>query len=152
MVRYEQVKMLPDEKFRRLVGIKRTTFNTMIEILSEENTRKKARGGRKNKLRIEDQLLMAFEYIREYRTYFHVSQSYGVSESTAYKTIRWIEDTLIRRKEFALPGRKALRESDMEYEVIIVDATETGIERPKKTEEILFREEKEAHNKDRNHN
>ena len=44
---YEQVKMLPDEKFRRLVGIKRTTFNTMIEILSEENTRKKARGGRK---------------------------------------------------------------------------------------------------------
>ena len=144
--------MLPDEKFRRLVGIKRTTFNTMIEILSEENTRKKARGGRKNKLRIEDQLLMAFEYIREYRTYFHVSQSYGVSESTAYKTIRWIEDTLIRRKEFALPGRKALRESDMEYEVIIVDATEAGIERPKKTEEILFREEKEAHNKDRNHN
>ena len=93
---------------------------------------------------------MAFEYIREYRTYFHVSQSYGVSESTAYKTIRWIEDTLIRRKEFALPGRKALRESDMEYEVIIVDATEPEIERPKKTEEILFGEEKETHNKDRN--
>jgi len=80
---------------------------------------------------------MAFEYIREYRTYFHVSQSYGVSESTAYKTIRWIEDTLIRRKEFALPGRKALRESDMEYEVVIVDSTEPEIERPKK-EEILF--------------
>ncbi|MFN8510138.1 MAG: transposase family protein [Deinococcaceae bacterium] len=81
---------------------------------------------------MEDRLLMAFEYIREYRTYFHVSQSYGVRESTAYKTIRWIEDTLIRRKEFTLPGRKALRESDMEYEVIIVDATETEIERPKK--------------------
>ncbi|MFN8509634.1 MAG: transposase family protein [Deinococcaceae bacterium] len=87
----------------------------MIEILSEENTRKKARGGRKNKLRIEDQLLMAFEYIREYRTYFHVSQSYGVSEISAHKTIKWIEDILIQRKEFTLPGRKALRESDMEY-------------------------------------
>ena len=40
----------------------------------------------------------------------------------------------------------------MEYKVIIVDATETGIERPKKTEEILFREEKETHDKDENHN
>lgn len=124
----------------------------MVEIPSAENRKKKARGGRKNKLNTEDQLLMVFEYIREYRTYFHMIQSYGVSESTAYKTIRWIEDTLIQRKEFALSGRKALREGDMEYEVIIVDATETGIQRPKKTEEILFREEKEAHNKDRNHN
>ena len=38
---------------------------------------------------------MALEYIREYRTYFHTSQSYGVSESSAYKTIKWVEITLI---------------------------------------------------------
>ncbi|MFN8509152.1 MAG: transposase family protein [Deinococcaceae bacterium] len=82
---------------------------------------KKAKGGRKNKLSIEDQLLMAFEYTREYRTYFHVNQSYGVSESSAYKKGKRIQDTLIQRKEFALPGKKSLRESDMEYEVIIVD-------------------------------
>ncbi|MFN8510285.1 MAG: transposase family protein [Deinococcaceae bacterium] len=124
----------------------------MIEILSTEMRAKKAKGGRKNKLSIEDQLLMAFEYIIEYRMYFHVSQSYGVSESSAYKTIKWIEDTLIQRKEFTLPGRKALRESDIEYELIIVDVTETTIERPKKTKEILFREEKETHDKDGNYN
>ena len=102
--------MLSEEKFLRLIGIKRTTFNTMIEILSAEMRAKKAKGGRKNKLSIEDQLLMAFEYIIEYRMYFHVSQSYGVSESSAYKTIKWIEDTLIQRKEFALSERKALTE------------------------------------------
>jgi len=39
------------------------------------------------------------EYIREYRTYFHISQSYSVSESTAYKTVRWIEDTLIKHPD-----------------------------------------------------
>ena len=42
---------------------------------------------------------MVLEYIREYRTYFHISQSYGVSESSAYKTVKWVEDTLIKHEE-----------------------------------------------------
>jgi hypothetical protein len=109
----------------------------MIGILGEADKKKKVRGGRKNKLSLEDRLLMALEYIREYRTYFHVSQSYGVSESTAYDTIRWIEETLIKHPDFALPGRKALLKSDMEYDVILIDATETPIERPKKSKNII---------------
>ena len=75
---------------------------------------------------------MALEYMREYRTYFHISQSYGVSESTAYKTIKWVEDTLIKHPAFSLPDRKALLKSDMGYEVVLVDVTETPVERPKK--------------------
>jgi hypothetical protein len=51
---------------------------------------------------------MALEYIGEYRTYFHVSQSYRVSKSTAYDIIKRIENTLIKHPDFALPGRKAL--------------------------------------------
>lgn len=61
---------------------------------------------------------MTLEYLREYRTYFHIGQSYGISESSAYKAIRWIEDILIKHPDFALPGRKALLKSDNEYEVI----------------------------------
>lgn len=132
-MKYDQIKELEEEKFRRLTGVKRSTFNKMIGILDEADKKKKVRGGRKNKLSLEDRLLMALEYIREYRTYFHVSQSYGVSESTAYDTIKWIEETLIRHPDFALPGRKALVKSDMEYDVILIDATETPIERPKKS-------------------
>lgn len=134
-LKYEQVKNLSDEQFRRLTGIKRSTFNKMIKILEEADKKKKAKGGRRNKLSIENQLLMALEYIREYRTYFHVSQSYGISESSCYKGIKWIEDTLIKHPDFALPGRKALLRSDMEYEVILIDATETPIERPKKNKD-----------------
>lgn len=115
-----------------MTGVKRSTFEKMVFILNEADRAKKAKGGRKNKLCLEDRLLMALEYIREYRTYFHVSQSYGVSESTAYETIKWIEDTLIKHPDFSLPGRKALLKSDMEYEVVLIDATETPIERPKK--------------------
>lgn len=132
-MKFETVKELDDEKFRRLAGIKRTTFDKMVLILEQSSKDKKINGGRKNKLSIENMLLMALEYIREYRTYFHISQSYNVSESTAYKTVRWIEDTLIKHPDFALPGRKALLKGDVEYEVVLVDATETPIERPKKS-------------------
>lgn len=37
---------------------------------------------------------MTIEYLREYRTYFHVGQSYGISEGAVYKGIKWAEDTL----------------------------------------------------------
>ena len=131
-MKYEQVKSLSEEQFRRLTGVKRSTFDKMIKILEEADKKKKTKGGRRNKLSMENQLLMALEYIREYRTYFHVSQSYGISESSCYKGIKWIEDTLIKHPDFALPGRKALLKSDMEYEVVLIDATETPIERPKK--------------------
>ena len=131
-MKYGQIRNLPNESFRRLTGVKRQTFEKMVKILAEDDKNKKIKGGRKNKLSLENQLLMALEYIREYRTYFHISKSYGVSESTAYKTVRWVEDTLIKHPDFALPGRKALLKIDMEYEVVLVDASETPIERPKK--------------------
>lgn len=141
-MKYLQIKGLEEDKFRRLTGVKRTTFEKMISILTDADAKKKAKGGRKNKLCIEDQLLMALEYIREYRTYFHTSQSYGVSESSAYKTVRWVEDTLIKHPDFSLPGRKALLKSGMEYEVVLIDATETPIERPKKNKNIITREKR----------
>ncbi len=141
-MKFETVKSLDDEKFRRLTGIKKATFDRMQLILEESNKLKKVKGVRKNKLSIKDMLLMTLEYIREYGTYFHVSQSYGVSESTAYKTVRWVEDTLIKHPDFSLPGRKALLKSDVEYDVILIDATETRIERPKKNRSIFTQEKR----------
>lgn len=131
-MKWESIKNLLPEKFRRLTGVKKLTFEKMTEILKEAYIKKRLRGGRKTKLTVEDMLLMALEYLREYRTYFHISKSYGLSESNAYKIIRWVEDTLIKSKLFSLPGRKALLKSDVNYEVILVDASETPIQRPKK--------------------
>lgn len=131
-MKFETVNGLDEEKFRRLTGVKRTTFNKMVRILKESIQNRETTKGRKKKLSIENMLLMTLEYIREYRTYFHISQSYSVSESNAYKTVKWVEDTLIKHPDFALPGRKALLKSDMEYEVVLIDASETPIERPKK--------------------
>lgn len=126
--RYEKLKNIKDDQFRRLTGVKRQTFNRMLEILQEAFQRKMAFGGRKPKLSVADMLFLALEYLREYRTYFHIAKTYEVSESTAYRTSRWVEDTLIKHPHFALPGRKALHGSDMHYEVVLVDAKDTSIQ------------------------
>jgi Helix-turn-helix of DDE superfamily endonuclease len=136
-MKFDKIEGLDDERFCRLTGLKRPTFNKMLLILQEADREKKAKGGRKNKLSIENMLLMALEYMREYRTYFHISQSYGISESSAYKTVKWIEDTLIKQPDFALAGRKELLKSDIEYDIILIDATETPIERPKKNKKDI---------------
>jgi hypothetical protein len=135
--KYEDIRKFPDERFRRLTGVKRATFEVMVEILVSAQDAVYRRAGRRGHLCIEDRLLMSLEYLREYRTYLHLGCSYGISESACYRTCRWIEDTLIKSRKFSLPGKKALLKSDERYEVILIDATETPIERPKKDKKII---------------
>ena len=132
-MKYEAINGLSDVNFRRLTGVKRTTFTLMMSVLKLAEEKRRRGGGRASGLSLEDQLLMTLEYLREYRTYFHISQSYGLSESRCFRVICWVENTLIKHPEFALPGRKALTQSDMQYEVVVIDATECPIERPKKS-------------------
>ncbi|KJW05171.1 DDE superendonuclease family protein [Orientia tsutsugamushi str. Sido] len=143
-MKLDQIKELGDEKFRRLTGVRKGTFAKMVDILRKADGLKKSKGGRKNKLNLEEQLLMALEYLREYRTYFHIGQNYGISESSAYKAVKWVEDTLVKHPNFALPGRKALMKSDMNYEVVLIDATETPIERPKKSKNSIIQERRKG--------
>ncbi len=42
---------------------------------------------------------------------------------------------IIEHPDFALPNRKELLKSDMEYEVLVIDSTETPIERSEKSNE-----------------
>ena len=141
-MRYEKLSNLSDEEFRRLTGVKPSTFKHMVEILKVAHSRKRWHGGRRSKLCVEDQLLMTLEYLREYRTYFHIGTTYGISESSAYKAIKWVEDTLIKHPDFALPGRKALCKSDVDCDVVLIDATETPIHRPKKNKNAVIPERK----------
>lgn len=131
-MRFENIKRLNDKEFRRLTGVKRKTFEEMIVILRLEEEKKLSNGGRKPSIVIEDQILMMLEYLREYRTYFHISQSYNLSESACFRIIKWVENTLIRSRKFSLPGKKALLKAENEFEVILIDVTESPIERPKK--------------------
>jgi len=149
VTRYEQIITLKDAVFRRLTGVMRSTFVHMVKILDQEYAKKRSKGGRPPKLTMPDKLLMTLEYLREYRTYLHIAKGYGVSESSAFYTIRWVENTLVKHPDFALPGKKALHKSDMQFEVILVDASESPIERPKKkAKALLFGQEEKAHHQE----
>ncbi len=147
-MRYASVKDLKPEQFRRLTGVKHETFLLMVSVLEEAEAKRKAsqryRGGKKPKLTLADQLLMTLEYLREYRTQFHISKSYGIEETRCGRIIRQVEDTLMKSRKFTLPGRKALLESNIEYQVVVVDATETPIERPQKNKSTSTRAKRNA--------
>ena len=117
-MRYADALDLNNEKFRRLTGVKKPTFQKMVQVLDKAHVLKKAKGGRPNTLQVPEMLLMTLEYLREYRTYFHIGASYGLSESNAYQVIRRVEDTLVKSGEFALPGKKALAASSNKIEVM----------------------------------
>jgi hypothetical protein len=136
-MQYEKIKRLPEGQFRRLTGVKPQTFAKMLEVLTYAERKIRRRGGKASEVALPDRLLMAVEYWREYRTYFHISQSYGFLESRCYSIIRWVEDVLIKSGEFSLPGKKALLASDMQFEVVMIDATESPCERPKKNRSAI---------------
>jgi hypothetical protein len=133
---YNQLKHKNDAIFRRSTGVKKATFDAMLQILEVAYEKKKSKGGRKSKLTVTQMLLMTLEYLREYRTYLKIGLSYGVSESSAYKNIIWVEDTLIKSKLFKLPGKKALYNTSPE-DIILIDVTESPIERPKKNKKNI---------------
>ncbi len=58
--------------------------------------------------------------------------------------IRKVEDVLIKSSIFKLPRKKKLLESEAEPKVIVIDVTESTIERPKKNRKNPIQEKKET--------
>ena len=104
----------------------------MIEILNPHLDRRGKRGG-KSKLSGEDRLLVVLEYWREYRTQFHIGTSWNICESAVCRLICKVEKLLMDSGKFRLPGKKQLDRQADNWQVIVVDVTESPIERPKKS-------------------
>lgn len=51
-MKFDQIKELEDEKFRRLTGVRKGRFSKMVDILRQSDGLKKSKGGRKNKLNL----------------------------------------------------------------------------------------------------
>lgn len=102
MQKYERIKGLSSATFKRLTGVRKVVFLEMVTIIKKAENKRKVKGGKPSHLGAEDKVLMTLEYLREYRTYFHLGQSYGISESACYRNCKWVEDTLIKDKTFTL--------------------------------------------------
>ena len=128
---YEQFKNLKPSAFKRRCGVHTETFEQMTEVLRPNLDRKGKRGGQ-CKLSVEDQLLLVLEYWREYRTQFHIATSWGLRESAVCRLVQKVETLLMSSGKFRLPGKKQLLQNADGWSVIVVDVTESPIERPQK--------------------
>jgi hypothetical protein len=138
-MKYEIIKNYKPERFRQVTGVLPATFNVMVKVLKETYTDlHQKKHGRHRKLSIEDMLLATLEYYKEYRAYECIAASFDISKQNICKTIHWVEEVLIQSGVFSLPKRKVLRTEEPEFEVILVDSTETPIERPKKGQKKYY--------------
>jgi Helix-turn-helix of DDE superfamily endonuclease len=131
---YQHLKQLKPSAFKRRCGVHLETFEQMTEVLRPHLDRSGKRGGQ-CKLSVEDQLLLVLEYWREYRTQFHIATTWGLSESAVCRLIQKVETQLMKSGKFRLPGKKQLYQNAWQWSVLVVDVTESPIERPKKNSE-----------------
>ena len=124
------LQKLSPQQFQRYTGVKLPTFDKMVEMIKLFESKNRNNRSRKHKYSVEDRVLIMLCYYREYPTYFHLGLKYNVSESTACRTVIYIENLLIKSGAFNLPKKTSIV-SDTEIEVIVIDASESPIERPK---------------------
>jgi hypothetical protein len=129
----EQVEKFDDKKFQKTFGVNRKTFNVMLEILQTQFENAHKKGGRKPKVSIFDRLCIFFAYYRDRRTIADIANEYNLAESTTFDILSLVEKTLLSDSRFHLPSKRELIEG--RFEIVMIDATEVPILRPKKNKE-----------------
>jgi hypothetical protein len=130
--------------FKRLYGVKPVAFEKMLSILQKEYNPLHQKGGKPPKLTVEDKLYITLKYLREYRRMDRIAAEYGVCKGTVCLSIQWVEDTLTEDGTFALPGKKKLKRKSTSIQYVLVDVTESPINRPKKNPKEYYSGEKSA--------
>ena len=119
-------------RFKRRTGIYPETFALMEGVLIEREGAKK-NSERPAALTAAEQLLLTLEFWREYRTFTHLGDDWGIHETTVQGTVERVEAALIASGQFRLPGKKVLKEAENVFQIVAVDAAETPCQRPKKS-------------------
>lgn len=136
---YESIQNLSAASFRRSVGIEREVFRELVNVLAQAEVAKKKPG--RPSLSLENQLCLTLSYWREYRTLFHLGLSYGVHESNAQRIVKRVEERLAASSVLALAkpttstDTLATEAASTLRTVVILDASEIPIERPKKVKQ-----------------
>ena len=89
---------------------------------------------------------MLLMYYREYRTFLHTATTYRYSEAQGWRIVRRLEDILIKSRAFRLPGKGALLglEGAELGSGVMVDVSESAVERPKKSSAATTRAKRGA--------
>ena len=138
----KRIKNLKEEQYQKIFGIKKKTFDKMLEILNNSYIELHSQGGKNPKLSVLDKLIIMLDYYREYRSMENIAFDYGVVKSTICDSVKWVENILIKDGTFSLHKKRKLQEDNIEVEVLLVDATECEIERPKKNKKVGIQEKR----------
>jgi hypothetical protein len=127
---WNNLKSLSPNKFQRYTGVKTPTFERMVQTVKNWELVNRNPRSRPPTFCIEDRILIMLCYYREYITYFHLGVKYDIHETTAYRIVVKIENILIKSGAFSLPKSSSVP-SDTNLEIVVIDASESPIERPK---------------------
>jgi cysteine synthase len=67
-----------------------------------------------------------------------IAAEYGVCKGTVCLSVQWVEDTLSKDGTFALPGKRVLKRKSASIQYVVVDVTESPINRPKKGQKEYY--------------
>ena len=79
-------------------------------------------------------------FYREYRTMENIGLDFEMSEAQTCRIINKIENILTKDKQFQLLKKREIETKS--FDTILIDVTESPIQRPKKTKKLVFWKEK----------
>ncbi len=110
-MRCDSVKELQGAAFRRLTGVRRSTFEDLVAVLFAAKCKQKAAGGKPNTLCIEDQLLMMLEYWREYGLIFISGKLTGSAKAPPTATSNGVKMPWPKARSFGYRDARLWRQA-----------------------------------------
>ena len=137
----DKYKLLQDnpQYCTRLFGIKFELFETILGKVQQKEKEyllenPLSNRGLEGEFSLPNQLLLTFEYLRQYPTFLSLGFSYGISESYANKIFHKIRPILADIVGLKNPDK--LKYKDLKK--VIVDVTVQPVERPQKNQELQY--------------
>lgn len=129
----------------RLFGIKFEQFENILEKVQKKESEyllenPLSNRGLEGEFSLANQLLLTFEYLRQYPTFLSLGFSYGISESYANKIFHKIRPILADVVGLKNPDK--LKYKDLQK--VIVDVTVQPVERPQENQELQYNGSKKS--------
>lgn len=99
--------------------------------------------GRNYCLSPEDEILLCLMYMRSYTSFLSLGTIFGRGETSVWRIQRKIEILLVTTHRFVLPKRKEITQQELEE--LLIDATESQIERPQRKQQQYYSWKKKRH-------
>jgi hypothetical protein len=136
--KYEFLRQNP-QYCTRLFGIKFEQFENILRKVQQKESEfllenPLSNRGLAGEFSLANQLLLTFEYLRQYPTFLSLGFSYGISESYANKIFHKIRPILADVVGLKNPDK--LKYKDLKK--VIIDVTVQPVERPQKNQELQY--------------